>query len=45
VGVKHKLLATPPEKVPHEFAQEVIDFCKPIADRFYAKQAQRVFTR
>jgi hypothetical protein len=31
VGVKHKLLATPPEKVPHEFAQEVIDFCKPIA--------------
>jgi hypothetical protein len=30
VGVKHKLLDTPPEKVPHEFAQEVIDFCKPI---------------
>ena len=30
MGVKHKLLDTPPEKVPHEFAQEVIDFCKPI---------------
>ena len=30
MGVKYKLLATPPEKVPHEFAQEVIDFCKPI---------------
>jgi hypothetical protein len=30
VGVKHKLLDTPPETVPHEFAQEVIDFCKPI---------------
>ncbi len=31
MSVKHKLLDTPPEKVPHEFAQEVIDFCKPIA--------------
>jgi hypothetical protein len=30
VGVKHKLLDTQPEQVPHEFAQEVIDFCKPI---------------
>jgi hypothetical protein len=30
MGVKHRLLDTPPEKVPHEFAQEVIDFCKPI---------------
>jgi hypothetical protein len=30
VGVKHRLLDTPPEKVPHEFAQQVIDFCKPI---------------
>ena len=30
MNVKHKLLDTPPEKVPHEFAQEVIDFCKPI---------------
>jgi hypothetical protein len=30
VGVKHRLLDTPPEKVPHEFAQEVIDFCKPL---------------
>src|SRR5438105_15941872 len=27
---KHRLVDTPPEKVPHEFAQEVIDFCKPI---------------
>src|SRR4029079_13424573 len=30
VGVKRRLLETPPEKVPHEFAQEVIDFCKPL---------------
>jgi hypothetical protein len=30
VAVKHKLLDTPAESVPHEFAQEVIDFCKPI---------------
>src|SRR5215475_12287627 len=30
MGVKHRLLDTPPEKVPHEFAQEVIDFCKPV---------------
>jgi hypothetical protein len=29
-GVRHHLLDTPPEKVPHAFAQEVIDFCKPI---------------
>ena len=30
MAVKHRLVDTPPEKVPHEFAQEVIDFCKPI---------------
>jgi len=30
VGTKHRLLDTPPEKVPHAFAQEVIDFCQPI---------------
>jgi hypothetical protein len=30
VATKHKLLDTPPDKVPHEFAQEVIDFAKPI---------------
>jgi len=30
MSVKHRLLDTPPEKVPHEFAQEVIDFCRPI---------------
>ena len=30
MGVKHRLLDTPPEKVPHEFAQEIIDFCKPV---------------
>jgi hypothetical protein len=30
MGVKHRLLDTPAEKVPHEFAQEVIDFCKPL---------------
>jgi hypothetical protein len=28
--IKHRLLDTPPERVPHDFAQEVIDFCKPI---------------
>src|SRR3954447_10377335 len=28
MGVKHRLLDTPPEKVPHEFAQSVIDFAK-----------------
>ena len=26
MDVKHKLLDTPPDKVPHEFAQAVIDF-------------------
>ena len=30
MATKHRLLDTPPEKVPHEYAQEVIDFCKPI---------------
>jgi hypothetical protein len=30
VATKHRLLDTPAEKVPHEFAQEVIDFAKPI---------------
>jgi cobalamin-dependent methionine synthase I len=30
MGVKHTLLETPPDRVPHEFAQTVIDFCKPI---------------
>jgi len=30
VTTKHRLLDTPPDKVPHEFAQEVIDFAKPI---------------
>jgi hypothetical protein len=30
VGIKHTLIETPPDKVPHAFAQEVIDFCKPI---------------
>jgi hypothetical protein len=30
MAVKHKLLETPAEKVPHEFAQTVIDFSKPI---------------
>ena|SRR5581483_4765452 len=29
MGVKHRLLDTPPDRVPHEFAQEVIDFCRP----------------
>jgi hypothetical protein len=28
MGVKHRLLDTPAEKVPHEFAQSVIDFAK-----------------
>lgn len=28
VDVKHTLLATSPEQVPHEFAQPVIDFAK-----------------
>ena len=28
MGVKHKLLDTAPEQVPHEFAQSVIDFAK-----------------
>jgi hypothetical protein len=31
VGARHTLLETPPERVPHEFAQSVIDFCKPLA--------------
>jgi hypothetical protein len=30
MSTRHRLLETPPEKVPHSFAQEVIDFCKPI---------------
>ena len=30
MGIKHKLLDTPAERVPHEFAQSVIDFVKPI---------------
>jgi len=30
VATKHRLLDTPAEKVPHDFAQEVIDFAKPI---------------
>jgi hypothetical protein len=30
LGTRHTLLETPPERVPHEFAQAVIDFCKPI---------------
>ena len=30
MGTRHRLIDTPPEKVPHEFAQTVIDFCKPI---------------
>jgi hypothetical protein len=32
VGTKHTLLATSPENVPHEFAQQVIDFCKPVEE-------------
>jgi hypothetical protein len=30
MATRHRLLDTPPEKVPHEFAQEVIDFAKPV---------------
>ena len=30
MGIKHRLVETPPERVPHEFAQAVIDFCKPV---------------
>ncbi len=30
MDVKHRLLDTPPEKIPHEFSQMVIDFSKPI---------------
>ena len=30
MGTRHRLLDTPAEKVPHEFAQMVIDFSKPI---------------
>jgi len=30
MATKHKLLDTPAEKVPHELAQQVIDFVKPI---------------
>jgi hypothetical protein len=30
VGTRHTLLETPAEQVPHEFAQAVIDFCKPV---------------
>jgi hypothetical protein len=30
VATRHTLLETPAERVPHEFAQTVIDFCKPI---------------
>jgi hypothetical protein len=30
MGTRHRLIDTPAEKVPHEFAQEVIDFCKPV---------------
>ena len=30
MSVKHKLLDTAPEQVPHEFAQAVIDFCKSV---------------
>jgi hypothetical protein len=30
VGVRHTLLETPPERVPHELAQLVIDFCRPM---------------
>jgi hypothetical protein len=28
MGIKHTLLETPPESVPHELAQTVIDFAK-----------------
>ena len=30
MGTRHRLIDTPAEKVPHEFAQSVIDFVKPI---------------
>ena len=30
MATKHRLLDTPADEVPHEFAQEVIDFAKPI---------------
>jgi hypothetical protein len=30
MGTRHTLLETPAERVPHEFAQAVIDFCRPI---------------
>src|SRR3954470_425920 len=30
MSTRHRLIGTPADKVPHEFAQEVIDFCKPI---------------
>jgi hypothetical protein len=30
VGVRHTLLDTPAESVPHELAQAVIDFCKAV---------------
>jgi len=30
MGVRHKLLDTAPEQVPHEFSQSVIDFCKAV---------------
>ena len=30
MATKHRLLNTPAEEVPHEFAQEVIDFAKPL---------------
>ncbi len=30
MGTRHRLLDTPTDQVPHEFAQEVIDFAKPL---------------
>src|SRR6185437_4923081 len=30
MGVRHTLLETTPERVPHELAQAVIDFCKSV---------------
>ena len=30
MGTRHRLIDTPPERVPHELAQEVIDFCRPL---------------
>ena len=30
MAIKHRLLDTAPDQVPHEFAQAVIDFAKPI---------------